>query len=653
MTIKVVHLSLTPLAGSPIRIVKALNAHTSTQARLIVLDPGAYGARVFDNDLTWAQDQDESRQLLKDADIVHFHHYFEIDDNPFGVDFRDVCSPRTCFLRQFHSVPMTIARGDRALAQRIVDSKIPQLVISQYPERYFPRARVVPNIVPINDQNYLPTTKTSRARPRVFFAPSRLEPAWSVVPGQTRWDTKGAPETEQVLISVIDKCDLGDLSVRHNIPHTDCLKERQQSDIVVDEMITGSFHLSSLEALAQGLPTFAYLDPRTIETLTEVTEARNLPWLNFRLEEMAMPLTELLRDEKLRNEIGEASRGWMEQYYSDELLVRHYLKAYKDLLEKPDMFERTRIDINNRAQVFMSQRRFDLVWQARADSVALSEQCAASQTVPAFEDLEVGRRGIPDWIKAPVHKVLRKYTSVRVDEIQRLEIELANAIQTLEFVSAHETNGWLYRNRLERMDATVPMFDASRREFHLDRYRFAAKYVNGKTVLDCASGTGYGVQLLVEQGAARGIGIELDCSAVKYALNKHALTGAMFICASGDRMPLPTACVDVITSFETIEHVPDDEKLVSEFYRVLKPCGLLIISTPNQWPLADTPFHVREYDRRSFIAVLNKHFECLEFYNQNSGSPSPFNRGQARGIIPTTEKNEQVAECYLAVCRRR
>jgi SAM-dependent methyltransferase len=107
----------------------------------------------------------------------------------------------------------------------------------------------------------------------------------------------------------------------------------------------------------------------------------------------------------------------------------------------------------------------------------------------------------------------------------------------------------------------------------------------------------------------------------------------------------------VIISFETIEHVPDDHSLIEEFFRVLRPGGHLIVSTPNQWPLEDAPFHVREYDRNSFLHVLESRFDCLELYNQNSGSETPLNHGQPRRIVATTATNEHLAECFIAVCR--
>jgi ubiquinone/menaquinone biosynthesis C-methylase UbiE len=204
------------------------------------------------------------------------------------------------------------------------------------------------------------------------------------------------------------------------------------------------------------------------------------------------------------------------------------------------------------------------------------------------------------------------------------------------------------------MDATLDLFDTKRREFHLDRYRFAAARVAGQRVLDCACGTGYGVRLLRESGsAARVIGVDIAAASVHYARHHHGVGSTLFVCASGQRLPLHDASLDVITSFETIEHVPDDFALIEEFHRVLRPRGTLIVSTPNQWPLRDAPFHVREYNRASFVSVLASRFDCLEYYNQNSGSDTPFNHNQARGIVVTTLANENLAECYIAVCQRK
>lgn len=213
---------------------------------------------------------------------------------------------------------------------------------------------------------------------------------------------------------------------------------------------------------------------------------------------------------------------------------------------------------------------------------------------------------------------------------------------------------WLQENRLERMDATVEIFDPKRREFHLDRYRFAARRVKGRGVLDCACGTGYGVRLLRESGeAASVVGVDIEHAAIVYARQRHQVNATQFICSSGDYLPLPDNSIDIITSFETVEHVPDDTALIEEFHRVLRPGGFLIISTPNQWPLQGAPFHVREYDREAFVGLLESRFQCVELYNQNSGCATAHNHGQPRGIVATGPGNEDLAECYIAVCLKR
>jgi ubiquinone/menaquinone biosynthesis C-methylase UbiE len=648
----VVHLALTPLAGSPIRIVDALNRHTGIRAQLIVLQTNAYGNRTFDGGIDWQTDREEAIELLHDAHIVHLHHFFELDRNPFNIDFSGECRSAR-FVRQFHTHPLTIAHGDANRARAIVESGIPQLVIGQYHERFFPKARVVPNIVLLDGELYRPVQRGG-TDPVVFFAPTVEYSATSVPQGNTRWETKGAAETEALLLQVVKACGKGRVYVRRNIPHNQCLREKQASDIAIDEMVTGSFHMTSLEALAQGLPTFAYLDSRSLDTLSELTGAHTHPWLNFRLEEAEEPLAELIKDGELRREMGTFARDWMEKYYNDREMVSHYVHAYEDLLERPEAFKKPRFDIGSRRQVFLAQQRDDLVWEKRKTRISSgnSFSCVKPNNPQVVVENRIGQ--VPNWIKAPVRDLLRKYTSVRVDEVQAVEKRLKATERLLGFVTADETNLWLYVNRQERMDATVDIFENPRREFHLDRYCFAAKRVHGQRVLDCASGTGYGVRLLKEKGRTDAvIGVDVDVNAVAYAFKKHHIEGTMFLCASGDRMPLPDACVDVITSFETIEHVPDDAVLVSEFHRVLRPGGLLIISTPNQWPVTVSPFHLREYDKNTFMKALEAWFECIELYNQNSGTNTPYNHDQPAGIVETTPENELLAECYIAVCRRK
>jgi ubiquinone/menaquinone biosynthesis C-methylase UbiE len=59
------------------------------------------------------------------------------------------------------------------------------------------------------------------------------------------------------------------------------------------------------------------------------------------------------------------------------------------------------------------------------------------------------------------------------------------------------------------MDATLDMFDKKRREFHLDRYRFAAARVEQQKVLDCACGTGYGCECSASRATRRKLSVSI------------------------------------------------------------------------------------------------------------------------------------------------
>ena len=163
---------------------------------------------------------------------------------------------------------------------------------------------------------------------------------------------------------------------------------------------------------------------------------------------------------------------------------------------------------------------------------------------------------------------------------------------------------------------------------HTDRYEFASKHVRGKTVLDIACGTGYGCRILHDKGKAKKvIGIDIQKDAINFARTKYEMNGIEFKVGDALRIDFPKNYFDVIVSFETIEHVKSPKKMISEFLRVLKTDGLLIISSPNRKLTSpdksiedqpDNPYHIREYSSKEFISVIGSYFEILEIYGQRA-----------------------------------
>jgi len=139
---------------------------------------------------------------------------------------------------------------------------------------------------------------------------------------------------------------------------------------------------------------------------------------------------------------------------------------------------------------------------------------------------------------------------------------------------------------------------------HVARYRFAAGYVRGKRVLDIACGVGYGSRMLLAAGALRVDGVDISEDVVEYARGQYAADGLTFSC--GDITTFSSEDpYDVITCFETIEHIPDHRAALRNLLSLQPAGGTLIISSPNRLivspkagMISDRPanrYHIREF----------------------------------------------------------
>jgi ubiquinone/menaquinone biosynthesis C-methylase UbiE len=105
---------------------------------------------------------------------------------------------------------------------------------------------------------------------------------------------------------------------------------------------------------------------------------------------------------------------------------------------------------------------------------------------------------------------------------------------------------------------------------HLHRYLAARDLCRGKDVLDIASGEGYGTALLA-QVARRAIGIDVAASVSAHAAAAYAGPNLHYLTGDARSIPLAAGCVDVVVSFETLEHFAEQEQFLAELRRVLRP----------------------------------------------------------------------------------
>lgn len=157
---------------------------------------------------------------------------------------------------------------------------------------------------------------------------------------------------------------------------------------------------------------------------------------------------------------------------------------------------------------------------------------------------------------------------------------------------------------------------------HLQRYYSVRKLVKGKTVLDAASGSGYGTNILAEY-ADQVYGLEISEEAVSYSKQKYQKDNLHYSQGSIASLPFADSSLDVVVSFETIEHVDEElqKAFVQEIRRVLKEDGILLMSSPDKRIYSDLPgynneHHVKEFYRDEFVNFLQPYFENICLYDQ-------------------------------------
>jgi SAM-dependent methyltransferase len=158
-------------------------------------------------------------------------------------------------------------------------------------------------------------------------------------------------------------------------------------------------------------------------------------------------------------------------------------------------------------------------------------------------------------------------------------------------------------------ERTIPGLDVENYWFrrHEVVYQRLASRCADRDVLEAGCGEGYGADL-ISRVARRVIALDYDETTVAHVRAHYPRVEVMH--GNLAELPLADASVDVVVNFQVIEHLWDQTQFVRECARVLRPSGLLMVSTPNRItfsPGRDTPinpFHTRELNADELSQLL-------------------------------------------------
>ncbi len=202
-----------------------------------------------------------------------------------------------------------------------------------------------------------------------------------------------------------------------------------------------------------------------------------------------------------------------------------------------------------------------------------------------------------------------------------------------------------------------------RSEAHLARYQLAARHArDGGVILDAACGLGYGSAMLARQFPhARVIGVDISEYAINYARANFAgvLPNLEFHLADACNLSMiPEGTVDLVISFETIEHVPDPGLFLRGAVQRMKAGATFIGSIPNLW-LDETgkdpnPWHFHVFDLPKFYQLMAGFLHVSHVYRENAGGHlrNTSSRPDLRAVqLPVTDQLEE-AEWWIIAARK-
>lgn len=331
----VLHLSRTTLAGVAARYANFLNKYSQnitarsavsvlTNIKFptdIVIPSHTVPSPKYKNvKIHIVHESEELCEEIKKADIIHIHNKppCEHKSQAWGL------MKKKPIVLQLHSPPNISKNAHRTVRSHLDVSKT--LVIAQYQAVHLPYDNMIPvrNVIDIQAPLLMPIIKEHNP-PFVTYAPSnqmqnRIKAGWAY---------KSFKEVIPLLkqLAKQNSCTI-DIKKRQ---YQESLRIRRPANIHIDEVSSGSYHLSSLEGLSQGSIVIANIADWMEPVIKKVTGCEWLPWQTATEPTLTQVLHKLLSEKDKLLELQKISRQWMEEFWNPELVLNDYKSIYEDL----------------------------------------------------------------------------------------------------------------------------------------------------------------------------------------------------------------------------------------------------------------------------------------------------------------------------------
>ena len=284
--------SRTPLAAAPWELFKALRKYTTLDVSYVNGRNRYADGREFPYHLLSGVHNGKAQSVLDESEIWHVHNYLVANLLESRKDQKVIA--------QFHSLPR---QGNWETLMDFADACYTIRQPLQEKEYKLPG---LPNL--IDPDEYIPIPRQCKIK--IAFAPTTRYPIEHPA-------SKGYLEVRDILNQIATERDV-DIMWIERVNYELNLELKQKCHILIDDVVTGNWHRTSLEGCCFGSAV--------------INKINKVPFVSASLKNLHQKLLWLIDNPGVLRDYQERSRLWILQKWHAMDLVKAYVKAYEGVL---------------------------------------------------------------------------------------------------------------------------------------------------------------------------------------------------------------------------------------------------------------------------------------------------------------------------------
>ncbi|MBS4194208.1 glycosyltransferase family 4 protein [Lederbergia citri] len=275
--------------------------------------------------------EESYQEILESYDVFHYHYGTtlspDFSDLPelkrrnkkmimhhWGNDvrFHDQARKNNPYVYTGDSPPNEVIHDKLTKITAFIKEAIVQdYEVNEYVKDYYEKVHVLPIAIDLEQfhPNYPSTTKE---KPLILHAP-------------TNPDFKGTYYIEKIIEKLKQEYNFEYKRIE-KMSHEEVINIYKDADIIIDQVLCGSYGLLSVESMALGKPVLTYIRPDLISTFPA-----ELPIVNSNPDNLYNQVKMLLDNPDKRKELGMKGRQYVEMYHSHDVVVNQLIDIYMNL----------------------------------------------------------------------------------------------------------------------------------------------------------------------------------------------------------------------------------------------------------------------------------------------------------------------------------